>query len=144
MNPKLYEQDYYLWLKKTVNALQEGRLSELDIENLAEEINDMAKNQQRAVKSNLTVILWHLLKYKYQSKKRNNSWRLTLFEHRDRLAEAFLESPSLKPLFQEIFEECYQKARKKAAIETELSINTFPEECPSTQEEVLDFEYLPD
>jgi len=38
----LYEQDYYLWLQKTSNLLRDGRLSELDIPNLIEEIEDMA------------------------------------------------------------------------------------------------------
>jgi hypothetical protein len=92
----------------------------------------------------LTVILWHLLKYKYQRDRQNNSWKLTLFEHRDRLSEVFADSPSLKPFFTEVFEECYSKARKKAAIETGLSLNVFPIESPFTPEEAIDPNFLPD
>ncbi|MGH8000138.1 MAG: DUF29 domain-containing protein, partial [Brasilonema sp.] len=118
MNLTLYDKDFYLWLEETVQLLQERRLSELDIPNLIDEIAEMAKSQKKAVKSNLTVILWHLLKYKYQPEKRTNSWRLTLFEHRDRLQESFADSPSLIPFFREVFNESYGKARQKAAIET--------------------------
>ena len=66
MTSTLYEQDYYLWLKKTASLLRDGRLSELDIANLLEEIEDMGRSQKQAVKSNLRIVLWHLLKSKYQ------------------------------------------------------------------------------
>lgn len=144
MNSSLYEKDYYLWLKQIIQLLRDGRWSELDKENLIEELEDMAKSQKRAVKSNLIVVLWHLLKYKYQPEKRINSWKLTIFEHRDRLSEDFIDSPSLKPFFLEVFNECYSKARQKAAIETELPIAIFPVESPFTPEQTLNSEYLPD
>ncbi|MGK7943575.1 MAG: DUF29 domain-containing protein [Microcystaceae cyanobacterium] len=140
----LYEQDYYLWLEKTTQLLKEGRLSALDIDNLIEEIQDMGISQKKSVKSNLIVLLWHLLKYKYQPEKQSNSWLLTIDEHRDRLNDDFFHSPSLKRYFEEIFDEAYYKARKKAAIETGLSLETFPLDCPFTKEEILNFDYFPD
>ena len=78
MNQALYEKDY-LWLKETVKLLQDRRLSELDIQNLVDEIDYMAKKQKKAVKSNLIVVIWHLLKYKYQPEKRSRSWELTFY-----------------------------------------------------------------
>jgi len=36
------------------------------------------------------------------------------------------------------------KSLRRAATETELPINTFPDEPPFTVEEVLDVDYLPD
>jgi hypothetical protein len=140
----LYEQDYYLWLEKTAKLLRDGKLSELDIPNLIEEIEDMGKSEKRAIKSNLVVILAHLLKYKYQPEKRSNSWRLTLLEHRDRLIEYFEDSPSLKLYFQEVFEQCYTKARVYAATETELPVDIFPTESPFSPEEAINPDYLPE
>ena len=139
----IYEQDYCLWIEKTIVVLREGKLSELDITNLIEEITDMGISQKKAVSSNLQIVLMHLLKYKYQPEKRSNSWRYTIFEHRDRILEAFELSPSLKPYFMTIFDKCYRKARKKASLETGLSINVFPLQCPFTEAETLDTEYLP-
>ncbi len=140
----LYEQDYYLWLEKTVQLLKDGQLSALDIDNLIEEIQDMGISQKKSVKSNLIVLLWHLLKYKYQPEKRSNSWLLTIDEHRDRLDDDFSHSPVLKRYFEEIFDEAYRKARKKASIETGLSLETFPLDCPFSTEEILNNDYLPD
>ncbi len=142
-NSSLYEQDYYLWLQKTVKQLREGRLSEIDCVNLIEEIESMGRSEKNALVSNLQIVLMHLLKHKYQPEKRSNSWLFTIFEHRDSLLEAFEVSPSLKPYLTEVFAKCYTKARKKASLETGLPISTFPTESPFTPEETLDTEYLP-
>jgi hypothetical protein len=86
----------------------------------------------------------HLLKYKYQPDKRSNSWLSTIFEHRRRLKEELTESPSLKKYFSEVFSECYQDARKLASLETGLSVDTFPVDCPFTTDEILNQDYLPE
>ena len=143
-NSSLYDRDYYLWLQTTAKQLREGRLSEVDRANLIEEIESMGRSEKNALVSNLQIVLMHLLKHKYQPEKRSNSWLFTIFEHRDRLLEAFEVSPSLKPYFREVFAKCYTKARKKASLETGLPISTFPTESPFSPEETLDTEYLPD
>jgi len=140
----LYEQDFCLWIEQAVTLLSENRLSELDRENLIEEISDMGTSQKHGLESNLEVVLMHLLKYKYQPEKRSNSWRSTLFEHRRRLQKAFKTSPSLKRHFAEEFSDCYKAARKLASLETNISIDTFPITSPFTADQVLDEDYLPE
>ncbi len=49
----------------------------------------MGKNDKNALKSNLRILLMHLLKYKYQPDKRTNSWKYTIIEHRIRLEDTF-------------------------------------------------------
>jgi hypothetical protein len=140
----LYDTDYSLWLEKTAQLLRNGQINELDLPNLAEEIEDMGKREKRAVENNVEILLMHLLKYQYQPEKRSNSWKYTIFEHRDRLEKAFRDSPSLKPYSQEIFEQCYSKARQRAAIETGMEIDIFPVESPFTVEQTLNPNYLPE
>jgi hypothetical protein len=141
---QLYEQDFNLWIEATVNLLKTRQLDQLDYANLIEEIESMGKRDKRSVASNLEVILMHLLKWLYQPEKRSNSWQSTLLEHRNRIARILKDSPSLKPYIREIITECYQTARQKAALETGLSIDTFPVDCIFTQEGILDLDYLPD
>jgi hypothetical protein len=143
-NAELYEQDFFLWLQTTATLLKQRRLTELDVNNLIEEIEAMGRNEKRAVESNLEVVLMHLLKYQYQPELRSNSWRYTLREHRKRLRKAFKASPSLKPYFLEIFAECYEEARMLAAEETGMAIATFPKASPFTPENALNPDYLPD
>jgi hypothetical protein len=143
-NSEIYNYDYCLWVELMMQLLREGKLMELDIPNLLEELDDMSGSQRDALESNLEIILMHLLKYCYQPQLRSRSWLLTIFEHRNRLKKAFKRSPSLQRYYQEVFLECYQTARKMASIETGLPISDFSEISPFTSEQVLDIEYLPD
>ena len=140
----LYERDFCLWVERSLHLLREGNLRDLDLENLLEEIADMSNSQKQALESNLKIILMHLLKYKYQTDKRTNSWRYTIVEHRQRIRKAFKNSPSLKRHFLDEFADVYLDARQLAAIETGLSINTFPLECPFSTEQSIDEVYFPE
>jgi hypothetical protein len=85
-----------------------------------------------------------LLKYQYQPEKRPPSWKGCIREHRRRLREAFVDSPSLKPYFQEVLLQCYQDARKQASDETGLSLDTFPLDSLFSVDECLNEDFLPD
>ncbi|WP_155120233.1 DUF29 family protein, partial [Microcystis aeruginosa] len=54
METNLYEQDYYLWLEKTISLLENRQFSELDLENLIEEIKDMSRRERQKLESLLT------------------------------------------------------------------------------------------
>jgi hypothetical protein len=147
LSPKsatLYEQDYLSWLTEIAELLRSGQFSKIDVVNLAEELDDMGRSEERGVESNLEVLLRHLLKCQYQPDRRSNSWRFTILEHRDCIDKAFRDSPSLKPYFNSIFADGYTLARKKAAVETGLPIEIFPETAPFTLEATLDVDFLPE
>lgn len=139
----LYEKDFYLWINETANLLRQGKLQEVDLENLIEEIEAMGRSEKKSVTSNLRILLMHLLKYKYQPEKRTNSWLFTIIEHRKRIKDSFKDSPSLKRLYLEIFAECYQDARELAQAETGLPLYAFPKESPFSPEDTLNLDYLP-
>ncbi|PSF35539.1 DUF29 domain-containing protein [Aphanothece hegewaldii CCALA 016] len=139
----LYEQDFYRWIETTVNLLQEGRWTEIERENLIEELISMGKSERNALKSNLRVLLMHLLKYQYEPERRSNSWLYTIFEHRKRIQDSLQDSPSLKRYLEEVFEECYKNARKEASLETGLTKDKFPLNSPFSIDEVLDEDFLP-
>ncbi len=140
----LYEQDFILWIANTVQLLKEQRLTELDLENLIDEIEDMGRNQKHALESNLTILLMHLLKWQYQSEKRTNSWKFTIREHRQRLQKAFRDSPSLKHYCEQVFHDCYQDAKNLASDETGLEIGLFPIDSPYALEQTLSQDFLPE
>ncbi|MGM3305993.1 DUF29 domain-containing protein [Anabaena sp. WFMT] len=134
----LYETDFNLWLEETAILLKTGKLDQLDIENLLEEIEGMSRKEKDALESNLILVIQHLLKWHYQIEKRSPSWSYTIIEKSRRLNKAFKNSPSLKPYFDAVFNECYNEGCKAAAVETQLPLTTFPESCPFTKSDVLD------
>ena len=142
--PSLYERDFYLWIEQQTELLREGRLIELDVANLLEEIEDMGRSEKRAVESNLVVLLTHLLKYHSQPDQRSSGWRGSIVEHRRRLRKLLRESPSLVPYAREIFTECYADSCEQAVAESGLSLEAFPGEPPFTLDQVLDPRFLPD
>jgi hypothetical protein len=140
----LYERDFCLWLEQQAGLLREGRFAELDLANLIEEIEAMARRDKKAVKSNLVVLLTHLLEHQLQPEQRSNGWRGSIVEHRRRLRYDFEESPSLRPHAAQVFARAYADAREQASAETGLPLRSFPKSGPYTLEQTLDPRSLPD
>jgi hypothetical protein len=140
----LYDQDFYAWLGNNANLLREGRLDAIDAVHLAEELEDMGRSQKRAIASHRRVLLSHLLKWHYQPDRRSVFWRLSIRNARDQIEAIVDDSPSLRRELPEVLSRAYQKARKYAADETELPLETFPGQMPFSTERVFDDEYLPD
>ena len=136
-NLSLYEQDFYQWTQEMAIALRAGRVSALDWENLAEEIESLGKSDRRSLQSRLEVLIMHLLKWKYQPSKQSNSWRFTIAEQRLRIQSLLVDSPSLKVYIDAELPRSYQNACKLAAAETGLERETFPANCPYTVSELL-------
>jgi len=144
VHQQMYEADFVEWIDKAAELLKQSKFSELDIENLVEEVEGLGRSEKNALRGNLRVLLMHLLKWQYQAHKRSGSWRGSIREHRIRIQEALSDSPSLKNHYTDSFRGVYQKACQLATDETELDISTFPTECLYTPEQVLDSDFLPD
>lgn len=140
----LYDRDYLKWIETTVEKLRLRDYSNIDWENMIEQIEDMGRTERRSLESNLVVLLMHLLKWEFQPDRRSGSWKGTIAEHRRRLRKSLQDSPSLKPYLEEVFSECYSDAIEQASAETGLSLETFPQWCVYTSAEVLDSNFLPD
>jgi hypothetical protein len=140
----LYERDFNLWVEEQVALLAEGAFERLDVANLMEEIADMARSQKRAIRSDLVVLLTHLLKWQHQASQRSTGWAGSIVEHRRRIGDQIEDSPSLAGYPGEVLERCYRAAREQAAAETGLPKSRFPETSAYTVEQALDSDFLPD
>lgn len=143
MSNTLYETDFNRWIEETAQSLKDGNFQALDLTNLIEEIESMGSNNKREIRSRLIVLLMHLLKCKYQSKKQSRSWIATINTQRNEIELVIEDSPSLRPYLIANIADCYQKARLDAATETKLPLKTFPLECPFTQEQILTAGWFP-
>lgn len=139
-----YEKDFYGWTQEQASLLRTGRLNELDIENLVEEVETMGRSEKRELESRLTVLLLHLLKWKYQDVRRGRGWELFIDEQRLRFVETLEENPGLKPKIDEILKKSYQYAVLQAARETNISKNVFPSECPWLLNQITDDSFFPE
>jgi hypothetical protein len=140
---KLYDEDFVLWTAEAARLLREGRFAEIDVEHVAEEIEDMGKRDHRERFSRLTLIIQHLLKWQYQPDRRSGSWKATVATQRGELEELFEQSPSLRRLPDRTLVRAYGIAIVAAASETGLPEDSFPSKCPYTLEQILDRKFLP-
>ena len=91
-----YEKDIIVWSTEQAALLRAGKLSALDIEHIAEEIEDVGKSEKRELSSRMAVLLSHLLKWEYQADRRSKSWPSTIGDKRKRIALALKATPSLR------------------------------------------------
>jgi hypothetical protein len=138
--PSLYDTDYVTWLAEQVAHLRAGRLSALDVDNVAEELESLMKSERRQLANRLEVLIHHLLKWDHQPDQRANRWRATIQEQRTRIRRLLDDSPSLRPDVEPMCKEVYADAVQAAAIETRLSVSVFPSELPYTVEQVFERE----
>lgn len=139
----LYETDFHEWALQQARLLREKRFDDLDLENLVEEVEDVARSDKKEIERRLVVLMTHLLKWKYQPGRRSSSWQRTIRDQRSEIQQIVESSPSLRDFPREACLTRYLAARLEAAEETGIDFTLFPEECPFAVEEVLDPEFMP-
>jgi len=144
MSDGLYDRDFYAWANEQAALLRAGKLETADIEHIAEEIESMGRSEKRELVNRLTVLMLHLLKWRFQPSRRGNSWRLSIRKQRLRLSSHLAENPSLKSKLPETLEEAYRLALIEAERETGLSEDAFPAECPWPFERMMDGSFWPE
>ena len=142
-NAPTYEGDFVAWLEDQARRARRGDTDGLDLDNIAEELEGLARSDRREIRNRLKVLLLHLLKYQFQPRRRTSGWRGTIIEQRRRIAGLIEESPSLQDFPASVLDRCYNEARDDAALETRLPETDFPERCPFPLEQVLDRSWLP-
>jgi hypothetical protein len=141
---KEYEKDFYAWIRHNVALIRAGKLSEIDSEHVAEELESMGKSDKRELISRFAILLGHLLKWKFQPKRRGNSWKYTIETQRFDVSELLSDSPSLNYELEKQLQHAYEKALLIASNETGLAQTTFPKICPFSLKESLNAEFFPD
>lgn len=138
-----YDGDFFAWAMAQAALLREGRLSELDAANLAEEIESLAKRERREVISRLTILLHHLLRWEAQPDLRSRSWRSTITEQRDQIALLLEDNPSLSAKWDEFVPKAFEKAIKSAAAETGIVPERFRKIAVLPRLQMLCTDFLP-
>ncbi len=81
-----YQKDFCSWINHNAALLRKGVLSEIDAENIAEELESM-KSQYREIVSRLKILFAHLLKWQFEPDYRSNSWKRTIIEQRHQIKD---------------------------------------------------------
>ena len=140
----LYEHDFYAWTNEQAALLRSGQLAAADIQHIAEEIESMGKTEKRELLSRLSVLLLHLLKWRFQPSRRGASWEVTIRNQRRDIIDHLADNPSLKVRPQETLAAAYERAADNAYAETGLARAVFPSICPWSFEQIMDMDFWPE
>ena len=118
--------------------LQQGQTEEAKAA-LNELVEAMSRSERQAVKSQLTRLMLHIIKWKTQPNKRSRSWIVSILDARDAIEESQEEMPNLNREFIEsLWDQCFVKAKRKA----EAEMNCKSSISFLTWEEVFEEQYI--
>src|SRR6267142_1516169 len=140
-----YDTVFYTRTQQQAAAIRAKDVAALDIDHLAEEIEDLGRSVQKGLVSQLERLLAHLLKWCYDpATDPRRLWRLSILDARHEISKDLATNRTLRGFPAERLADAYRYARRVAAIETELPLATFPEACPWPLDQVLDDDFWPE
>jgi hypothetical protein len=141
-----YDDDVINWANEQAAFLRAGNFAALDIEHIADEVEDVGKSEQRELATRMALLLAHLLKWMAQPERRGSSWETTVKVQRRGVTLRIKRTPSLKRDLKdpEWWEDVWGDALLAAVKETGLDIISFPATCPWSADQIMDAGFLPE
>jgi hypothetical protein len=138
----LFDSDYVEWTARMAELLREGHLEDVDLEHLAEEIEDLGNSERSAVSSQLHRMLKHLVKLRIQPERHSRRWIGSITEGRSEIEYKIDHSPSLRrhaeENLQKICRRAVRDALAEAGLEERVEELRIPLECPRKFSELLE------
>ncbi len=141
---QLYEQDFYTWSIQQAELLRQKKYTQVDWDNLIEEVEDLGRSEYRALVSAVEQLTLHLLKWQFQPNKRSRSWQVSIAKQRIQIEKLLEDNPGLTAKLEEVLEKGYKYGRRGAIGETQLSDNIFPIQCPYAWSNLTNNLFFPD
>jgi hypothetical protein len=134
---ELSATSHYQTALEIEQKLEKGNIEEAST-GLKELIEALGRSEKRALKSHLTRLMAHIIKWKTQPEKRSRSWVATIYNARDEIRDIQEETPSLTDeMIEEIWDKCLQAAKREA----EADMNQDSPISELTWKEVFEDEY---
>lgn len=124
----LYDIDVVAWSMQQAALLRAGRWTQIDLDNIVEEIESVGRAEQREFESRFAQLLTNLLKWCYRPGERSEAERATIDMQRGSIMRQLKKTPSLRHelLNAEWLKDVWDVAVVEAEEQTELE--AFPEQ----------------
>ncbi|HEX6144436.1 MAG TPA: DUF29 domain-containing protein [Geminicoccaceae bacterium] len=131
---ELYDEDFYAWTQQQAEVIRSLRGdNRLDVDHLAEEIEDLGKSDLHAVESLIEQVIAHLLKLDYSAQDRaRHHWRYEVVAFRQNVRRKI--TPTIRRKVEAELDVLYERARHTAAAATHVHepdlVRRLPRGCP--------------
>jgi hypothetical protein len=135
-----YEQDFYAWAKAQADLLRAGHYSDLDLEHLIEEVDDLGESLYRSARSRIRTIIEHLLKLEHSpARDPRAGWVGTVMTQRSDLEDEL--TASLRPRLGQALPRTYDQARRNVAVTIRedgesAAADALPATCPYSLDQI--------
>lgn len=114
---QLAASSHYQTAVKIARELEAGNVAEASA-GLEELIDAVGRSERRALRSQLTRLMMHILKWQHQPARRSASWVISILLAREEIAGIQEEVPSLnQQAISDLWEKCLESAHRQAAAE---------------------------
>jgi len=130
---ELYDEDFYAWTQQQAQALRTHFRGDnrLDVEHLAEEVEDLGKSELQAVESFVENVIEHLLKLDYSGwVEARNHWRAEVDAFRGSIERKI--TPRIRQQVETELDALYDRARRAAARSLHQREPDFVRRLPKT------------
>jgi len=113
---ELYTKDYYSWTVENARILSEGKISEIDSTNLAEEVRDLGEERYNKLTGHLSRVMEHIFKIERYGSIGNLSdnrgcWLDSAENHIDEAENVLAKNPGLKSRLSEAVTDAWRTGR---------------------------------
>jgi DNA-binding PucR family transcriptional regulator len=148
---QLYKDDFYAWTRDQARALR--RLAEqrwngpLDLEHLAEVVEDLGSEQRWAVESQLERVIEHLLKLQYSPDPQpRRQWMISVVDARGEVERRM--TATIRHEVEPGLADRYRRARRKAELALSAhgekeAARALPADCPYAFDDLIADEWWP-
>lgn len=151
-----YESDPYSWAREQARALRGKSADQLDWDNLAQEVEDLANRHADALEGHCESLIEHLLKLAFAPEliRRDNLrlWRASVRNARYRSVRnaryridiLLKRNPGLNSRVGELFAEAWPLGRNQALGKLDLEDDAIPERQSWSFEQAMDEKFEPE
>ncbi|HML13709.1 MAG TPA: DUF29 domain-containing protein [Xanthobacteraceae bacterium] len=137
-----YDTDFYSWSLEQARLVRQGDWAALDRDNVAEEIESLARGEFNKLEAAIRKLLVEILKWDHVPASRGRSSILSIDLQRIEIEELLSDNPGVRSRIPEAIARAYRRARLGAAKETELDEVVFPENCAYGFQEIVMREFV--
>ncbi len=148
---QLYKDDFYAWTRDQAQALRrlaaERWNGPLDLEHLAEEVEDLGSEQQWAVESQLERVIEHLLKLEHSpNAEPRRQWMISVVDARGEVERRM--TATIRHEVEAALGKRYRRARRKAELALAAhgekdAAQALPTACPYAFDDLIADEWWP-
>ncbi len=123
--------------------LRAGRLSEVDLEAVADELNSLGRGHRLRTHLRDLCVWFMAWNYAVPQRLAHPHWYVRTVQERVQIEVIVGTSPSLRPTLAADLADAWGHGREVASEGAGLPLETFPETCPWTAEQILDKDFSP-